>query len=137
MKLIIAGSRGLSPTVEEISEALKSLMLSDTGRIHVEEVTEIVSGRARGVDQAGERWAAAKGIAVKPFPVNVADHQRHVSRGEFAAAAKARNRAMAEYADAALVFWDEDSPGSANMVTWMVAMGKPVHVVRMCKRGQR
>ena len=84
---------------------------------------EVVSGGcATGVDPRGERWARLKGSTVTVFG---ADWTRHGK-----AAGPIRNKQMARYADAALVFCkDEPTPGSSNMATWMLALGKPVRVV--------
>lgn len=38
-------------------------------------------------------------------------------------------RQMAEYADAAIVFWDGKSRGTQNMIQQMRELGKPVEVV--------
>lgn len=87
-----------------------------------QDVTEVVSGGARGADDAGEGWAAVNGVLVKRFP---ADWDQY-GKG----AGHRRNEKMARYADMAIVFWKNNSSGSANMTTWMVALGKPVRVVR-------
>lgn len=136
MKLAIVGSRGLSPTVEEIDEALAKLVnehwlpadeLVGPFTAH-RQVTGFASGAARGADQAGEAWAHHYGIPIKSFPV---EPRPGMSRFEFATAAKSRNREIAKYADAALAFWDGTSPGTAHCVTVFVELGKPVRVVRM------
>ena len=82
-----------------------------------------MSGGAKGADDAGEDWAIANEIPVKLFPADWNAHGK--------AAGKLRNRAMADYADAALVFWDGMSSGSCDMVTRMVVRGKPVRVIPM------
>lgn len=126
MKLIIAGSRGLSPTIEDIDRAFHEFLrvvARDPSRIwRLADVKEVVSGTAAGADLAGEAWAEANGIPVKRFPAAWARQGK--------AAGKLRNRVMAEYADAAIVFWDGMSPGSCDMVTRMVARQKPVYVAR-------
>lgn len=80
-------------------------------------VTEVVSGCARGVDRAGEIWAADHMIPVKHFP---ADWNRHGK-----AAGPIRNGEMAEYADGALLLWDGVSRGTTNMKEHMERLGKP------------
>lgn len=109
MKVIIAGSRTMDPTDEDISGALRWVHWM---------ATEIVSGTAPGVDSAGERWAKANDIPVKRFP---ADWERYGK-----SAGPRRNAEMADYADAALLFWDGKSPGTRNMFELMVKRGKPV-----------
>ncbi len=112
MRLIIAGSRGFA------DYPAMSAWLVDI-QPHV---TEVVSGTARGADDLGERWAKIRGIPVKPFPADWAAHGK--------AAGHIRNRAMAKYADAAVVFWDGQSRGTANMVAEAKAAGIPCFIVR-------
>jgi predicted Rossmann fold nucleotide-binding protein DprA/Smf involved in DNA uptake len=127
VKLIIAGSRTVRPTLEQIHTAVTAFA-GESGK-----VDEIVSGCAAGADQAGENYAVHYEYPVKKFPVSEADRKKNPYL-----APKWRNRAMAEYADGALVFWDGESGGSADMVTRMVARKKPVIVVptRKYKKGQ-
>lgn len=68
-------------------------------------IREVVSGGSTGVDQAGEEWAENRGIPVKRFR---ADWKRH-GRG----AGPRRNREMAEYADAVVLF--PGGSGTASM----------------------
>lgn len=117
MKLIIAGSRSVHPSPEQIDAAMDDLLFVKP------DIREVVSGGARGADEAGEEWAAINQIDVRRFGADWTTHGK--------GAGKLRNRAMAEYADAALVFWDGMSSGSCDMVTRMVARGKPVRVVPM------
>jgi hypothetical protein len=123
MKLIIAGSRGLFLKDEDISRAVEAFIIAnpkttiDLDSPIQSYLTEIVSGKARGIDQLGEAWARAREIPVKEFP---ADWDMH---GKIAGVI--RNREMAEYADGALVLWDGKSRGSQNMYGTMRRLGKP------------
>ncbi len=112
MKVIIAGSRTINPSSADIARALARFDLQPT---------EIVSGHARGVDAAGERYARTNGIPVRIF------HAAWDDLGRFAG--PARNRQMAEYADAAVVFWDGTSRGTKSMRDIMQGLGKPCLVV--------
>ena len=49
MKLIIAGSRTLRPSIEFINGILNLVDFNT-------EITEVVSGTANGVDRSGEEW---------------------------------------------------------------------------------
>ncbi len=118
MKLIIAGSRTVFPGIKDIDAAGDQLLFV------LDDVTEVFSGGAMGADDAGERWAAHRGIKVVPF---LPDYDRH---GKYWGP-KRRNREMAHFADLALVFWDGHSSGSADMVTRMAARDKPVRVIPM------
>lgn len=130
MKLIIAGSRSVRPTPEQISNEIRLIEKPWSGtRVDpYEDIAEVVSGTANGADLAGEAWAAECSIPLRRFP---ADWDKHGK-----VAGKLRNREMADYADALLAFWDGMSSGTADMVCRMVARGKPVKVVPM-KAGKR
>jgi hypothetical protein len=112
MKLIIAGSREAQYRPFLIDEALEASGFSD--------ITEIVSGAARGVDLWGEIWGELRGLAVRRFPADWAHHGR--------CAGPIRNGQMAEYADALLAIWDGKSKGTADMIQQMRRLGKPVFV---------
>lgn len=113
MRLIIAGSRTFKHiTFEDIVTFLE---------IHRLSPTEVVSGKAQGIDAAGADWAQVFGFPIKSFP---ADWNKHGK-----AAGPIRNKAMAEYADALLLIWDGESKGSFNMMSEMVVLGKPVYEV--------
>lgn len=104
MKLIIAGSRTVEPTDEEIAAAFDSLVFVFA------DVTLVICGMAKGADLAGKRWAASNSIPVHEEPVTREDYKKH---GGYLAP-KMRNRAMAELGDAAIVFWDGTSGGAAR-----------------------
>jgi hypothetical protein len=127
-KLVIAGSRSVSPTPEEIDQAFRRIdpsgLLFSPG-----DVTEVISGCATGADRAGEAWASVRGIAVHREPVTDEDYKRF---GKFVAP-RMRNRRMAERGDMAIIFWDGLSGGSADMCTRMVARDKPVRVIPMAR----
>ena len=86
---------------------------------------EIVSGTARGADQLGERYAIERGLPVKQFP---ADWDRYGKSAGYK-----RNAQMAEYADAAVIFWDGTSRGSKHMIELAKAKGLRVRVVKYDK----
>jgi hypothetical protein len=116
MKLIIAGSRDLSE--EMIYAELVQLRISDHAMVQAD---EIVSGCARGADTAGEMYADFYGIPVKKFPADWDTHGK--------AAGPIRNKQMAQYADAALIFMKRGgTPGSKNMKDHMHRMKKKVWV---------
>src|SRR5690606_3144256 len=94
MKLIIAGGRDYRFTPNDI-EQLNSL----------KNITEVVSGGAKGADAEGEQWATEQGIPIKIFK---ADWKQY-GRG----AGPRRNQAMADYADAVVLF--PGGKGTENM----------------------
>ncbi len=112
MKLIIAGGRDLFPAYGFIFSAVK--MFGITG------ITEVVSGQCDGVDREGEHFASHMGIHVEPFPYE-SEHGK--------AGGPIRNRKMAKYADALLLIWTGDSPGSRNMKEEMERLKKPIYEI--------
>lgn len=118
MKLIIAGSRTLTPNVDDIDAALAAW-----ARVAGIRITAIVSGKAPGADTAGEEWARARGIPVLPYP---AEWERFGT-----AAGPKRNARMADAGDALLAFWNGHSPGTRDMIRQMERRGKPMWIVRV------
>lgn len=114
MKLIIAGSR---PKTFSIGHTfLEQMMLHHN--LHKNNVTQVVSGVAQGVDEKGEWWAMTEGVPIKRF------HAKWEVHGK--AAGHIRNKQMAQYGDALLLVWDGESKGSANMLKEMRAVNKPI-----------
>lgn len=129
--VIIAGSRTVSPTVEEIDAAIAKL--DPSGLLWVPaEWTHVVSGRSRGggADIAGEAWARARGKELIVCPVTDELIRRY---GPYVAP-KMRNREMAEIGQAGLIFWDGLSSGSADMAIRMLARRKPCEVIPWAPR---
>jgi hypothetical protein len=114
MRLIIAGSRHLRIDAEFIELSLKSLGIRD-------QVEEVISGGAPGVD-----WAAEE------FAIDFLDKEAKVMQAEWingVQAGPARNKKMAEVGDALLLIWDGRSSGSADMKTQMLKQRKPIYEV--------
>ena len=113
MKVIIAGSR----SVTEYFEIVKALTLAGytTGNL-----TEVVSGTARGVDQLGEMLALRNNIPVKRFP---ADWDKHGKSAGYK-----RNADMAKYAECLVAIWDGQSKGTQHMINIMRKENKLVFI---------
>jgi len=118
MKVIIAGSRNILP--KHFYDSLK--FFPDDWN-----VTEVVSGTARGVDQMGEVIAEIQDIPVKRFP---ADWDEYGKR-----AGMIRNAEMADYADALFAVWDGKSKGTKQMIDNANTKGLKV-IVAMINRGR-
>lgn len=84
MKTIIAGGRYYQLTQDDC------IALQDVG------ITEVVSGCQTGADTGGEEWAKVNRLPIKPFPADW-DRLGH-------AAGPIRNRQMAQYAEAVVLF---------------------------------
>lgn len=110
MKVIIAGTR----SVDDYKLVVDTIQRSGY------DITEVVSGCATGVDRLGERWAIANNITVKEMPADWARFGK--------SAGPQRNKAMADYADAAIVIWDGQSRGTRNMIENMIRRKKPYYI---------
>lgn len=98
MKTIVAGSREITD-INLVRQAIKATPW---------QITEIVSGAARGVDSLGEAVAREVGLPIKRFPADWNGLGRR--------AGPLRNIQMAEYADALVAVWDGVSRGTAHMI---------------------
>jgi len=110
MKVIIAGSRNITNYDALCEMVLRSKL----------DITEVVSGGARGVDRMGEAWAGYYNIPIRIFP---ADWFRSGK-----AAGYIRNEEMANYADALIALWDGKSYGTANMINLAKKKDLPVYI---------
>lgn len=99
MRCIIAGSRTV--TLEDVIQAVAACPFT-------EEITEVVSGCARGADHYGEMVAEETNTPVKKFP---AEWDIYGKRAGYI-----RNQKMAEYADAVIAVWDGKSNGTKDMI---------------------
>lgn len=113
MRVVIAGSRGIED-YDAVASAIESAEL---------EITEVISGGARGVDRLGERWARNHGI---PCLVIRPDWDRHGKRAGFI-----RNHEMLTLADAVICVWDGQSSGTEHMAMITKQHHKPLHWVRI------
>ena len=98
MRTIIAGSRDFH-SLPVLIEAIDSCGF---------EVSEVVSGRARGADRIGEEWALRNDIPIIYHPANWDKFGR--------SAGYIRNSEMAEDAEALIAIWDGRSHGTKNMI---------------------
>lgn len=108
MKLLIAGSRDLEIEEQEIS---RFLLLLDIKSL------EIISGTAIGVDKSGELYANKNNIKVTLFPADWTKYGKY--------AGPIRNKLMAEYCDFGLLFINNNSKGTKNMVINLFNSKKP------------
>jgi hypothetical protein len=110
-KTIIAGGRGFDD-YEFLKESVDALEI---------DITEVVSGKCKGVDLFGEQYAKENEIKIKEFPANWKQFGR--------SAGPIRNGEMAKYADTLIAFWDQKSKGTKSMINLAKKNGLTVHVI--------
>lgn len=103
MKFAIIGSRTITELEGEIPEC-----------------STIISGGAKGVDQAAEQYANENNI---PLEVHLPDYQKY-GRG----ATLVRNKLIVDSADFVLAIWDGKSPGTKSVIDYCKKQGKPYEV---------
>lgn len=111
MKVIIAGGRN-----ERLTERRKDILYS-----YIEDISEVVSGCATGIDSDAIKWAKENDIEWKEFPTdwsNVSCLDAEIRINKFgkeydALAGLRRNKQMAKYADAVVLF--RGGRGTDNM----------------------
>jgi len=106
MKVAIIGSGGRS--------------ISDLGKYLPDNVTEIVSGGAKGVDTSAREYARKHNIKLTEFLPKYSRYGR--------AAPLKRNLQIIEYADLVLAFWDGKSHGTEFVIKYCKKQGVPVSV---------
>ena len=110
MKVIIAGSR-IFQDYEVVKKAIE-----ESGY----PITEVVSGCALGVDSLGEHWGIKNNIPIVRFHAEWTKYKK--------ASGPIRNQKMAEYGDALIAVWDNESRGTGDMVRRMKKLDKEVHI---------
>lgn len=114
MKLIIAGSRDLNVSNDELFEIIDKFGI-------LYKIKEVVSGGAAGIDSCGEAFAEQYSIKLTLF---MADWAKYGGL-----AGPRRNLEMAQYSDALLLIWNGRSRGSSNIRARMKGMGKAIYEV--------
>lgn len=114
MKVIIAGSRGVN------SKRFVELAIKEAEF----EITEVVSGGARGIDLLGEQWATENKIPITRF------NAKWNALGKVAG--MIRNAEMAVYADALIAIWDGKSKGTKHMIWTAERHRLKVYVLNVC-----
>lgn len=104
-RLLIAGSRDLNPADDAFDSALATLFNGNA----MTETLRVITGQAKGVDTAGDRWAINRGHLSELYPARWAEFGKR--------AGYIRNKQMVDtlgQGDMAIIFWDGKSKGTAN-----------------------
>ena len=112
MKVAVIGSRGL--TVDDLVSYLPP------------DVTEIVSGGARGIDTCARLYAQKHGLRLTEF---LPQYDRYPGR----IAPLRRNDTIIAYADVVLAFWDGVSRGTKYVIDHCEKENVPCRVILMRK----
>lgn len=107
MKLAIIGSR--------------DLIIDDLEYYLPKEVTEIVSGGAKGIDTCAREYASANGLKLTEF---LPEYKKY-GRG----APLLRNIEIIDYADEVLAFWNGTSRGTKYVIDQCKKKNKKVTVI--------
>lgn len=111
MKLGIVGSRDFNNYLEFQVAVLPFLS----------NITEIVSGGAKGADSLAERFAVEHNIKMTVFKPDWNKYGR--------SAGMIRNKDIVENSDFVLAFWDGVSKGTKNSINRCKKLGKPFNII--------
>ena len=114
-RIVVAGSRDFHDYSLLSAELDKHL----AGQTNI----TIVSGTARGADKLGERYAAEHNLRIERFPAEWEKYHK--------GAGPIRNAQMVESADAVIVFWDNESSGTKNIIECARKENIPYKIVRV------
>ena len=112
MKVVVAGGRDFKDY-----DLLKSTL--DNFQQKYGDITEVVSGGARGSDKLGEKYANENNTSIKRF---VPDWEGLGKKAGFV-----RNKQMGDYAKEhngmLVAFWDRQSKGTKGMIDYATKIG--------------
>ncbi len=108
MIVAVVGSRGLF--AENLGEYLP------------DDVTEIVSGGARGIDACAAKYAKENGIKLTEF---LPDYKKYGRSAPIK-----RNNLIVDRADLVLAFWDGKSKGTGYVIDYCKKVGKALKVIQ-------
>ena len=106
MKVAIVGSR--------------NIFIENFDRYLTKDVTEIVSGGAKGVDFCAKKYAQTHNISYKEF---LPDYKKYGK-----AAPLYRNNEIIAYSDKVLAFWDRTSKGTKYVIQKCQKQNKPLEI---------
>ena len=115
MRVAVIGSRGLQ--------------VNDLGKYLPDEVTEIISGGARGVDTSAREYAMEHGLKLTEYLPEYNKYGR--------SAPLKRNITIIENADLVLAFWDGSSRGTKYVIDNCKKRNIPLKIYVPVKRGEQ
>jgi len=115
-KVAVVGSRTFKD--------FKLLEKEITNIIKINDISEIVSGGAKGADRVGRSFATIHKLSLKEFIPNWKVNGVYNSRAGFE-----RNNLIIERADIVFAFWNGESRGTKNSIDLAKKLGKELHVI--------
>lgn len=115
MKVAVVGSRNLK--------------VDNLGKYLPDNVTELVSGGAKGIDSCAREYAQKKQIKLTEF---LPEYNRY-KKG----APLKRNEQIVDYADMVIAFWDSKSRGTKYTIAACQKLGKAIKIVLIQDGGDR
>ena len=109
MKVAIVGSRSL--VIENLENYLP------------ENITEIVSGGAKGIDSCTKKYAEEKGITLTEFLPEYSKYGK--------VAPIIRNGEIVDHSDTVIAFWDGKSKGTKNVIDLCKRKNKHIKIYIM------
>ncbi len=110
MKIAIVGSRNVSYVILEKYISKQTLT----------EISEIVTGGAKGIDTLALQFAKNNHIPYKLFLPEYSKYKK--------GAPLKRNELIAEYADEAFIFWDGKSKGTNHVIGCFSKLNKKINL---------
>ena len=115
-RVIVAGGRKFNDY--PLLENKLNNILSEVCKTHT---VHIVSGRAFGADELGERYANWNDLPIDSYPAEWDKYGK--------SAGYKRNALMADNADALVAFWDGKSRGTMHMIDLAKSKGLKIRVI--------
>ena len=105
------GSRHLNPSIDILHSIITTNQVN---------ITQIIDGGCRGIDQLGKQYGLERKIPVMTVP---AEWNKYGN-----GAGPIRNSKMVELADIGICIWNGKSKGTLDTINKLKAVGKPVIV---------
>lgn len=110
MKVIVAGSRTITD-YKIVEDAINESGFN---------ITEVICGKAKGVDLLGEIYGKENNISIKYFTPDWKTYGKK--------AGMIRNKMMGDYSHGLVAVWDGESPGTRGMIKYAKKKGLSVFV---------
>lgn len=123
LRIIVAGSRCFND-YELLKKEVVNIVKSSN---KPKQFIKIISGKAKGADTLGERFAKEFRLEVKEFP---ADWDRLGKKAGYVRNAEMAKFAADENYGILIAFWDGKSKGTKHMIDLAEKYGLEIHIVR-------